>query len=373
MCGSNPREELFENQYCSNEIEHRMDSLANVRVFVMGTGGWASKILIDLLNSGEEIVGVCCYPESNRSKFEPNLIGTLRKILKSHLVQMGIYRPDSFFYQMPFSFLETPAEIAKSNALPIFDVRDIKTSGFAQTLRSLQPDLVLVAGFPRLIPKNLIQVPKLNMVNVHPSLLPKHRGGTPNRWVIRHGESQTGVTIHKVDENYDSGEIIIQRKIEVLPSENWGELEIRSSDLAVSLVREILKLARTGYIPSLKQDQNAATHEPSYRGRFLWINWSLAAEEIVRTCNAIKPISGGMALFKGSQLCIWEVESLSQDCNDLPGTIYNIDQNGSITVACGSGMVRVFSFLVAGLLLSANTIAKNHRMKVGQNFDVIQN
>ncbi len=352
---------------------NRRKRINRINVIVFGTGGYASKILTDLIKNGESVVGVCSYPKALSLGFVQSLVQRIRSRVKTWIYNIGLPCRKSFFYKIPFSDLKTPADIASTNHIQILNALDIEQRSFRKSLRKLQPDLVIVCGFPRLIPQDLFKIPRLGMVNLHPSILPEHRGGTPNRWVIRNGDKETGVTAHLVNESFDAGDIIAQRKIAVDNSETWGELENRSSELAVGLVHHVLKIAQNGILTGVPQIQSQASYDPSYKGKQLYVNWRLSSLEIVRTCNAIRPLSGGRVFYNGHELCIWEAtRDLESAEIHVPGTIINIGSDGDVTVSCGADAVIIHSFIESGLLIDARKIVKKYNISVGQKFDDIQ-
>jgi methionyl-tRNA formyltransferase len=350
--------------------EGRSSSSTDLRLVVMGTGGLASKILTSLLSAGESVVGVCCHLEKRRRESVRGPIGQLKQRVKSRMVYWGLYSSPSFSYVLPFDGLETPADIAETQGVKVLDVRDLKRPAFEDSLSALRPDLIVVAGFPRLIPSNVLAIPKIGIVNFHPSLLPKHRGGTPNRWVIRNGETETGVTVHLVSDEYDAGDIVAQEKIAVRPHETWGDLERRSADLSAHMVHDVLEMARKGALAGTAQAHHESTHEPSYKGRHAHIDWRLPAAEVRQTCYAIRPLSGGMASFKGRPVCIWDLEASAQGpMYEAPGTITDIGDDRGITVACGLGTVVIHSFLQSGTLLPARKFVERLGMRPEMVFD----
>lgn len=339
-----------------------------LRIFLMGTGGYASIILDKLLERGEEVVGVCCNQKPSRQGLKTRIVRSSRKIGSRMLDNMGIYIPRGFTFQSPFNGIDMPADIALPHGIPVFSPRLLRAELFENQLRKLGCDVMLVAGFRRLIPPNIISLARYAM-NLHTSLLPKHRGGTPTRWVIRNGESETGVTIHELSEKYDTGRIVLQESLKVYSHDTYGELEMRLAHLASKMALKVLDMAATGTLSSYPQNEEAATYEPSYKDSWQWIDWMTSAEDVRRTCYAIRPLSGGFTSLSQSTLCVWDGEDVDGNTDDVrPGSIIEI-ASGLPVVACGSGAFLISEFLVGGRILTADTIVKRVGMKVGSLFD----
>ena len=131
---------------------------------------------------------------------------------------------------------------------------------FMQQVQLLEVDLIVVAGFPRILKRVLIDIPRLGCINVHPSLLPRYRGPEPLYWALANHENTTGVTIHHVDEGIDTGDILLQRKLEIRPNETEITLGQRAARVASELLREAIPLLLAGRAPRTRQDHSAASY-----------------------------------------------------------------------------------------------------------------
>jgi len=337
------------------------DNPSGLRIFLVGNRGYASSILKSLIENQENLVGVCCRNYRSES--------TIKKHLHSFLICAGLYRKECFLFKDPFGDFEAPDLIASRHHVPVLYAKYLHTSGFETALRKLNPDLILVAGFHRLIPNNVIEIPRKAIINLHPSFLPRHRGGTPNRWVIRYGERETGVTAHFVNERFDCGDLILQEKLAVRPNETWGELELRSMKLAGMVVYRLLDLVKQDQLKGTPQTNENASHDPPFNKENTKIDWSLPAQEIKQLCYAIRPKSGGMTCLNEHKLCIWDLEVLDDANSDQrPGTVVEMDQEGYPVVCCGEGRVRILSFLQTGRILQSRKVVKRLSIRAGQIF-----
>lgn len=153
-------------------------------------------------------------------------------------------------------------ELVLARRLQRFEFANINAVESVHRLRSLCPDLIAVAAFSQILKGPVIAAASLACVNVHPSLLPKHRGPNPFYWVLRNQESCTGVTVHHIDEGIDSGDIILQEQIPLESGMTEHSLRDRSSHLAARLLQAAVRLVQDGNGPRRKQDEAAATYDP---------------------------------------------------------------------------------------------------------------
>jgi methionyl-tRNA formyltransferase len=151
-------------------------------------------------------------------------------------------------------------ELCRARGLSVIRCTSPDDAEFMQQVQLLAVDLIVVALFPRILKRALIDVPRLGCVNVHPSLLPKYRGPEPFYWVLANQEKTTGVTIHHVDEGIDTGDIILQRNLEIRPNETEITLMQRSATIASELLREAIPLLLAGQAPRIRQDHSTATY-----------------------------------------------------------------------------------------------------------------
>ncbi len=331
--------------------------MAAFKIFIIGNRGYASAIIEKLLANGENIAGICSKTESSFLIF--------KNYLRAILVKYDFYPHDSCEYKNPFDIFRLPKDIAAGANIPYFDAAAIRTPQFKIDFQNISPDIVLVAGFHRLIPANIIAVPKMGMINFHPSLLPKHRGGTPNRWVIRNGEFETGVTAHFVNEQFDCGDIMLQEKLAVDPDETWGNLEMRISGVIARMAFRIVEMAKTGPLKAIPQDETKASYESSFRGICQKIDWSLSAYEIKRICNAAKPKSSGVLTYRGRVLCLWDIVVLDDVINKgIAGTVLST-AGGFMLVLCGEGALRITSFLYRGKIVNAKEMILKYNIREG--------
>ncbi len=180
--------------------------------------------------------------------------------------------------------------------VPVSEPRRLRA--FAAEMRGAGYDLFVLAAYGRMLPQELLDVPRLGSLNVHPSLLPKYRGATPIQSALRNGEANTGVSIMLMDAGMDTGAIVRSRSVEILPEETYGELHDRLAEIGAQLLGEALDSAAQGPIAAVAQQGDPSLTRPILR-EDLTIDWSWAPERIAAFVRALSPQPGARALLNG--------------------------------------------------------------------------
>lgn len=233
-----------------------------MRIVMMGTGTFAEPTFEALLESfGADVVGLVTQPQRDTG----NKRGSTRQTGKG----MANIAPAGFAIAQPES-INSPEGLA--------------------ALREMKPDLLVVAAYGQILSKDVLSIPTCGVINVHASLLPKYRGAAPVAYAILNGETQTGVTIIKVTPGLDSGDMILQEAIDILPDDTTGSLEARLAVLGAKLAVEAVKLYQSGEpVEGRKQDPALVTKAPKIKKEFGLIDWSKPADEICRHIRAMHP------------------------------------------------------------------------------------
>jgi len=337
----------------------------NMKVFLFGNQGYMSVIIQRLLDDNINVVGLCTRITKKRRAF------ALRQKLKDRCKNYFEIGNDNFLFKRPFEDCVDPARIAKKFDVPIFPSSAVHKNDFAEILTRLAPNVILCAGFHRLIPPRLTASASIAALNFHPSLLPKHRGGTPNRWVVKLGEDATGISVHYLADGFDTGGIVKKTRIAIDRNKaTLGDVEIKILALMPDVVSEVLSVIRVGgglnYIP---QDESGASEEPSLKVKDREIDWTQSSEQILRTCFCMQPGSGGLSKINGKKICLWDVASGGDTASlQIPGQIINIEGDGSVVVSCGAGVLRISTFLSFGKIQPALIIARKHNIQKGDIF-----
>lgn len=224
-------------------------------------------------------------------------------------------------------------------------------------LKDINPDVICVVAYGKIIPKEILEIPKYGCVNVHPSLLPQYRGSAPIQWAILNGDKETGVTTMYLDEGMDSGDIILQTKTPIDKDETSGELWDRLSKIGAELLVETLEKIENKTAPRIKQPKEF-TLAPMLEKSQAKIDWeSKTAQEIKNLVRGLNPIMGAYSVLKEKKIKFWKVDKLSIDefINKYPefkeyeyrfleidpGTVLYIDKKEAIYIMAKEGILKV--------------------------------
>lgn len=222
--------------------------------------------------------------------------------------------------------------------LPVIQPDKIKKNEELQKqLAEITPDAIIVVGYGRIIPPWMLQLPRFGNINVHGSLLPKYRGAAPIQWAIACGETVTGVTTMRLDEGLDTGDILLQQKMEVLPEDTAITLAPRMAAIGADLLVETLRRLEQGSITPIAQDHSQATLAPILKKEDGLVDFNRTAAEIHNRLRGFQPWPGAYTSFRGKSLKIIEArpseDSLSLQNGELRG------QGDKLFVGCSGGTI----------------------------------
>jgi len=247
----------------------------------------------------------------------------------------------------------------------------LKDENLLEYLKALNLDAAVVASFNYKIPKVLLDIPKIGFINIHPSLLPKYRGGNPYSTVIINGEKETGVTLHFMDENFDTGDIIVQRKVEISPIETMGTLFNRLNMLGMQMLAEVLKEFETKKdLPRIKQPEGEFVAGMSIKDEDLYIDYTKSAIEVDRFIRGLNPFLIASTTFRGNLIKIFMSDFVDKNSSKYePGTITRVESD-KFYIATGNGFIcpkaiQFGSFFVG----NAQDFVRILRPQVGEKFE----
>ena len=231
------------------------------------------------------------------------------------------------------------------------------------------PDLMVVAAYGQILPREVLEIPRLGCLNLHASLLPRHRGASPVQASLLAGDAETGVTAMYVDEGLDTGAILLARSIPIFPNETAGELHDRLSDLAPSVLMESLELLEGGTAPRVQQDSSLATYAPKLGRQDGRLDWREPARLLARRVRAMSPWPGASARFvEGGVLKIHSAEESAE--GGAPGTVLSAGAAGFL-VAAGEGSLLLREVQLEGKKrLSAGEFLRGFPVPAGTAFDL---
>lgn len=297
---------------------------------------------------------------------------SLKKLLAApeFSVEAVITQPDR-----PRGRGQNPAHSPIKNAaleagLQIYQPGKIKSADAAEFLKRIVPDAVVIIAYGQIIPRGLLEIPKLGWINLHGSLLPRYRGAAPIQRAILNGDTRTGLTTMRIDAGLDTGPILEQLEIEIAADETAPELMARMGDIGAPLLIHTLQQLSAGGLTPKAQDNALATFAPPLRKEEGLIDWNRPAREIYNRIRAFQPWPGTYTHFRGRLCHLWgrPAESSAHTGEHEPGSI--VEARGEMRVACGEGTwLRVEYIQSEGRKrMSTGEFANGARISSGERF-----
>ncbi len=308
-----------------------------MNIVYMGSAEFGLPALDQLYKSGHAITGIVSTPKKPK--------GRGLKLMDSPVVQFAV----------------------EKGLGPILTPDVLKSADFIESLLTLKADLFVVVAF-RILPREVFSIPPLGTINIHASLLPKFRGPAPIQRAIAAGEKETGITIFRINEGIDSGNIILQKKTNIGEEETSEDLYARLSILGSQGILEAVALLEKGSVIYMKQDETLATPAPKLTKAEGRINWDLPAKTLCNMIRAFKPFPGAYTFFEGNRLHIENAFFLETNSNNSPGTICSVSDEG-FDVQCHDGCLRVVTVKPEGKKsMSAKAYTFGRNIHPGKRF-----
>ena len=266
----------------------------------------------------------------------------------------------------------TPVKVvALNHELPVHQPAKARAPEFANQLRGMAPDLIVVAAYGQILPQSILDIPKFGCLNVHTSLLPKYRGAAPIQWAILNGELETGVTIMKMDADLDTGEIVAEVRTPIADTDNGQTLHDRLAKLGADLLVRTIPDYVAGRMAPSSQPKEGATYARKITKEDGRIDWSKPAREVWNQVRAFTPWPGAFTHLPrdgGAKLLkIWDA-AVQEHAFRNAGEILEAGNFG-IVVACGEHALRILELqLEGGKRLTAQQFLAGHELKPGERF-----
>ena len=303
-----------------------------MRIVFMGTPEFAVPSLRALCDHGYEVVGVFTQPDRPR--------GRGNKLSPSPV-----------------------KEYALSQGIPVFQPEKIRRDG-VDDLQALAPDLCVTAAFGQILSQEILDIPPMGSVNVHASLLPRHRGSAPINWAILQGDKEAGVTTMMTARGIDNGDMLLRATTPINPGETAGELTERLSVLGASLLLDTLRALEAGTLTRIPQDESAMTYDPMLSKDMGVLDWTRPAAEIINRIHGLNPWPGCTTPYEGQRLKLMRAEAA--EGAGQPGEILTADPKGGLVIAAGEGAVRVTQMQApGGKPMNPKDYLRGHPMAVG--------
>ncbi len=308
-----------------------------MRIVYMGTPQFAVSPLRALAAEGYEIAGVVTRTDKpagrGRSLMAPPV--------KSAAVKMG---------------------------LPVYQPKRVREAVFIDQLQSISHEVVIVAAYGQILPREILTLPKFGCINIHASLLPSYRGAAPINWAIIKGEEETGITIMQMDEGMDTGAILMQERIVIDPADTAGSITERLSTVGARLITAALPLIVDGRLLPLPQNGSRATLAPLLKKEDGLIDWTIPAYDIHNRIRGLSPWPGAYTFLDGKIIKIIAAEAVSG--TGEPGLLYEKDKQ-TLETGTAKGLLRIVSIQPeAKTPQTAGDFLRGHRELVGKKFSV---
>ena len=298
-----------------------------LKILFMGTPDFAQESLKSIYDAGFEIIGVVTNPDKPKGRgmklaYSPVKEYALEKNLK-------IYQP----------------------------IKIKNNTEFLDEIKTLAPDVICVVAYGKILPKEILETPKLGCINVHGSLLPKYRGAAPIQWAVLNGDKTTGITTMYMNEGMDTGDMILKEEVEIGPEETTGDLWQKLSKIGGEILVKTLKLIEEGKAPREKQTEEA-TLAPMLNKEMALIDWENSdANKIHNLIRGLNPIMGAYSYIDGKKIKFWKSKVLTKEeffsyktefeeyeakfNNLVPGTILIADDKDGLYIKANGGVLKI--------------------------------
>ena len=298
-----------------------------LNILFMGTPDFAQESLKSLVENNYKVIGVVTNPDKPKGRgmklaYSPVKEYALEKNLK-------IYQP----------------------------IKIRNNTEFLNEIKTLAPDVICVVAYGKILPKEILEIPKLGCINVHGSLLPKYRGAAPIQWAVLNGDKTTGITTMYMNEGMDTGDMILKEEVEIGPEETTGDLWQKLSKIGGEILVKTLKLIEEGKAPREKQTEEA-TLAPMLNKEMALIDWENSdANKIHNLIRGLNPIMGAYSYIDGKKIKFWKSKVLTKEeffsyktefeeyeakfNNLVPGTILIADDKDGLYIKANGGVLKI--------------------------------
>ncbi len=275
----------------------------------MGTPDFAVPSLEALLKSGDQVVGVVTQPDRPKGRGQEVIPSPIKVVCQREGISM-------------------------------LQPLKMKAPEFMATLRHWEPDVIVVTAFGRILPPAILELPPRGCINVHGSLLPKYRGAGPVQWAVINGERETGITTMMMDEGMDTGDMLLQERVEIRPDDTAGTLALRLAEVGGRLLVETLRQLKAGTLSPQPQDPSLATMAPLLKKEDGLIDWTLPAQDIANRVRGLSPWPGAYTFVNGERWILWRVGLSEESRGVVAGTVTQVTKD-RVEVATGRGTIQI--------------------------------
>lgn len=310
-----------------------------MNVIFFGTSEFAVSAFSALLASRHKILAVVCAPDKGKGRGQIVSLSPIKAL-------------------------------AKSKNLPILQPANLREPQFIQFLKAQAPDLFIVCAYGKILTKEVLAIPLKYAINLHGSLLPKYRGAAPINWAIINGERQSGVTLFKMDEYMDKGEVLLRKSVEISLTDTSVTLAEKLARLSGAALIEALDLIEQGKAVFSKQDESQVSFAPKLKKEDGLIDWASAAWQIHNRIRGLAPWPGAFTYLGGKLLKIWESKVIAGQNSGAPGEIVEADSKKGLLITTGQERLLITVLQLAGKRkMSAGEFILGHRVKAGERLE----
>lgn len=278
-----------------------------MRVIFMGTPDFAVKTLEKIIEEGHEVVLVVTQPDKPKGRGK----------------------------NMQFQPVK---DCAVAHGIEVFQPVRIREQECIEVIRTYQPDIIVVAAFGQILPKEILDMPQYGCINVHASLLPKYRGAAPIQWAVINGDEKSGVTIMRMDVGLDNGDMIAKEEVVLAADETGGSLFDRLAETGAALCVKTMSQIEEGNVTYTPQREDEATHVSMIHKELGRIDWTQSAEVIERLIRGLNPWPSAYTILNGKTFKIWNASILAEVGENEPGTVIKVSRK-EMWVQTGAGVL----------------------------------
>ena len=311
-----------------------------MKIVFMGTPDFAKESLEAVYNAGHEVLAVVTNPDRPKGRGMKLVESPVKEFASEK--NLKIYQPEKV----------------------------IKNVEFIEEIRKLEPDVICVVAYGKILPKEILEIPKLGCINVHGSLLPKYRGAAPIQWAVLNGDKTTGVTTMYMDIGMDTGDMILKEETEIGENETTGELWDRLAQIGAKLLSKTLEQVEKGTAPRISQGPDF-TMAPMLDKEMSKIDWeNKTAREIKNLVRGLNPIMGTYSYLDGKKIKFWKVDALPNDNSDFEnGTVIKSDSKEGLYIKAKDGIIKVLEIQGENAKrMSVQDFLRGNKIEIGRQF-----
>ena len=311
-----------------------------MKIVFMGTPDFAKESLEAVYNAGHEVLAVVTNPDRPKGRGMKLVASPVKEFAIEK--KLKIYQPEK--------------------------VR--KNVEFIEEIKKLEPDVICVVAYGKILPKEILEIPKLGCINVHGSLLPKYRGAAPIQWAVLNGDKTTGVTTMYMDVGMDTGDMILKEETEIGENETTGELWERLAQIGAKLLVKTLEQVENGTAPRITQGTDF-TMAPMLDKEMSKIDWEKkTAREIKNLVRGLNPIMGTYSYLDGKKIKFWKVDALPNDNSDFEnGTVIKSDSKEGLYIKAKDGIIKVLEIQGENAKrMSVQDFLRGNKIEIGRQF-----